>query len=123
MSGKGGFTSVLGGVGAEDPAGSRGSEVVAGNGLAVAPVQHQLVAVFFRLEAENAIISTRLRLRNGAKISKGRMGKGGETHCTVSPPLSAEGLFRAGWGCGRAGTAARRDSVEGFSSLNQLMVS
>lgn len=65
--GNGGFTSVLGWVGVEDAAGSPGSEVVAGDGLAVTPVQHQLVAVFLGLvvvflglEAENAVRSGRL---------------------------------------------------------------
>lgn len=51
----------------EDAAGSPGSEVVVGDGLAVTPVQHQLVAVFLglvvvflRLEAENAVRSSGL---------------------------------------------------------------
>lgn len=47
---KSGITSGWGQVGVQDLAGAPGSEVVGGNGLAVPPVEHQLVAVFLGLE-------------------------------------------------------------------------
>lgn len=43
------FTSVLHWISVKNLAGSLGSEVIAGNALTLAPVQHQLVAVFLLL--------------------------------------------------------------------------
>lgn len=45
---------------------------------------------------------------------------GGERQRTVQSPRSAAGLLRAGWGCGRAGTAVGRDGVKGSSAPEQL---
>lgn len=50
----------------KDLAGSPGLEVVAGDGLAVAPVQHQPVVVFLGLQMANAISSA----SNKAKLLK-----------------------------------------------------
>lgn len=92
----------------QDLAGSPGSEVVAGDGLAVAPVQHQPVVVFLGLQVGNAVSSA----SNKAKLVKWDRNGGGMGH-TAASPLSFEGLVRAGLGCGGAGTAVGRGGVKG----------
>lgn len=84
----------------KDLAGSPGLEVVAGDGLAVSPVQRQPVVVFLGLQMANAISSA----SNKAKLLKWPY------RCSS---LSFEGLVRPGWGCGGAGTAVGRDGVKG----------
>lgn len=51
------FTSVLHWISVKNLAGSLGSEVIAGNALTLAPVQHQLVAVFLLLQSESTVSS------------------------------------------------------------------
>lgn len=92
----------------KDLAGSPGSEVVVGGGLAVAPVQHQPVVVFLGLQVANAVSSA----SNKAKLVKWDRSGGGMGH-TAGSPLSFEGLVWPGLGCGRAGAAVGRDGVKG----------
>lgn len=92
----------------KNPAGSPGSEVVAGDGFAVAGVQHQPVVVLLGLQVANAVRST----SNKAKWVKWDRNGGGMSR-TADSLLSFEGLVRPGLGCGRAGTAVGRDGVKG----------
>lgn len=87
----------------QDLAGS-GSEVAAGDGLAVASVQHQPVVVLVGLQVANAVSSA----SNEAKLVKWDRNGGGMGR-TAGSLLSFEGLVRPGLGCGRAGTAVGRD--------------
>lgn len=117
-----GCTSALGRVGEEEAAGPPGAEVVAGDVLAVAPVQHQPVAVLLGLRAGSAVSSYAAALAAARRQQKGanRGGTGIRTERTVSSPQAAGGLCRAAAGCAGAGTAGRRDSVKGWSALGQV---
>lgn len=91
----------------KDLTGSPGSEVVAGDGLAVAPVQHQPVVVFLGMQVADAVSSA----SNKAKLVKWARN-GGEMGYTAGFPLSFEELVRPGLGCSGAGTAVGRDGVK-----------
>lgn len=92
----------------KDLPGSPGSEVVAGEGLAVAPVQHQPVVVFLGLQVANAASSA----SNKAKLVKW-LEMEEEWAIPLASRSSFEELVRPGLGCGGAGGAVGTDGVRG----------